>query len=304
MRTRLALASLALAAAGCGGAEGDPLLPPGRALTATGSVSPAVHLFGDPVVARLQVIVDRGQFDPGRLDARATFDPYERVGDVRVSRRDFGRYSRLTYEFALRCLEAECVRPPASSGEEPATGGRRTFRFEPAQILYADPARGTPSLLRFAHWPPLESLSRINTAALEGSQFPFRASTSPLPAVTYRVPPALLAVMLLLAGFVLLVPGARLAGGRWRRRRPAPVEPTAPEVPPLERVLMLVEASEERGEIDRRAALEELAAELRRAGSEELGAHASEAAWSRTSPTPEAMRAVVQHVRSEVGASV
>lgn len=303
MRARVALASLVLAVAGCGGADSNPLLPPGRALTATASVSPAVHLFGDPVVARLQVIVDRRQLDPGRLDARARFEPYERVGDVRIARRDFGRFTRITYEFALRCLEVECVRPPASSGAEPATGGRRTFRFEPARILYADPARGVPSLLRFAHWPPLESLSRINTAQFQGTQFPFRASTSPLPAVTHRVPPALLAALLLLAGFALLVPAGRIAGGRWKSRRPPPVEQAGPEVPPLEHALMLVEAAKEGSEIGRRAALEELAAELRRSGVEDLGARVTELAWSRTAPTPEAMTSVVERVRSEVDAS-
>ena len=303
MRARLALAPVVLVLAGCGGAEGNPLLPPGRAITASTSVSPSVHLFGDPVVARLEVIVDRRQLEPSRLDMRARFDPYERVGDVRVSRRDFGHYTRVTYEFALRCLEAKCVLAPASSGAEPVTGGRRTFRFEPARILYADSSRGAPSVLRFAQWPPLESLSRINTAQFQGSQFPFRASTSPLPAVTYRVPPALLATLCLLGGLGLLIPAGRVAGGRFRSRRPAPVEQAELLVPPLERALMLVKAAQERGEVDRRAALEELAEELHRAGFDEPAAAVTELAWSRTSPTPEAMGVVVQRVRSEVGAA-
>jgi hypothetical protein len=247
--------------------------------------------------------VDRRQLDPTRLDARARFVPYDRVGDVRISRRDFDRYTRVTYEFTLRCLEVECVRPPASSGAEPATGGRRTFRFEPARILYAEPARGAQSLLRFAQWPPLESLSRINTAQLQGSQFPFRASTSPLPAVTQRVPPVLFAALLFLGALGLLVPAGRLVGGRWRSRRPPPFEHTEPEVPPLERALLLVEAANARGETDRRAALEELSAELRRAGIEDLGAGVSELAWSRTAPTAEAITAIVDRVRSEVDAS-
>ena len=303
MRAGLALASAVLVLAGCGSAEGDALLPPGGAIAASTSVAPAVHLFGDPVVARLQLIVDRRQLDPKRIDARARFDPYERVGDVQVSRRDFGQYTRVTYEFALRCLEAECVLAPASSGVEPVTGGRRTFRFEPARILYAESTRDAPSVLRFAQWPPLESLSRINTAQFQGSQFPFRASTSPLPAVTHRVPPALLATLCLLGGLGLLIPAGRRVGGRFQSRRPAPIEQTELDVPPLERALMLVEATQERGDVDRRTALEELASELHRTGFEEPAADVTEVAWSRTSPTPEAITAVVQRVRSEVGAA-
>jgi hypothetical protein len=62
---------------------------------------------------------------------------------------------------------------------------------------------------------------------------------------------------------------------------------------------MLVDAAH--SEADRRKALEELAAELERTGFEELGATASEHAWSRTPPSAEAAAAIVQRVRSEVG---
>jgi hypothetical protein len=113
----------------------------------------------------------------------------------------------------------------------------------------------------------------------------------------------LLASLFLLCGLGLLIPAGRLAGGRFRSRWSVPIEQTELEVPPLERALMVVEASEERAEVDRRAALEELAGELHRIGVAELGAHVTELAWSRTPPTSEAIAAAVQRVRSEVDAA-
>jgi hypothetical protein len=60
--TLVALCVLVLA--GCGGSHDEPLLAQGKAASVSGSLTPDVHLFAEPVVARIDVIVDRGRIDP------------------------------------------------------------------------------------------------------------------------------------------------------------------------------------------------------------------------------------------------
>ena len=48
--------------------RGDsPSLPEGRFLAANQTVTPRVHLFAEPVVARVDVIVDSERYDPDRI---------------------------------------------------------------------------------------------------------------------------------------------------------------------------------------------------------------------------------------------
>jgi hypothetical protein len=67
----------ALAAAGCGGGGDTPSLPQGRFLAANQTVTPRVHLFAEPVVARVDVIVDGDRYDPDRIRLVSEFKPYE-----------------------------------------------------------------------------------------------------------------------------------------------------------------------------------------------------------------------------------
>ena len=124
------------------------------------SLTPTTHLFGDIVVARVEVRIDRRILDPERLQVEAKFEPYERVGKVEVDRRDLGRYTRLRYEYALRCLKVTCIpeRLDTELGErEGARGERRTFRLRPALIRYDDPSGELPDVLRSVSWPPVTS---------------------------------------------------------------------------------------------------------------------------------------------------
>ena len=292
----------ACAAAGCGGSDG-PILPEGRALAASPALTPAVHLFGDPVVAQLEVIVDRRLLEPNRLQASAIFAPYERVGAVRASRRDFGRFTRLRYEFTLRCLELACVRRGLAGAPVTELGGRRTFRFPPARLLYADRTGRNASLLRAVNWPPLEAVSRINTAQTAGRWFPFRASATPLPSLSYSVAPPLLAGALLLVALTLLGVTTRTGLRRWRAKRPAPIVDGEPELTPLERALALVDEARAGDEPARRTALQQLAEALEQSRSDELAERATELAWSRGSPSPEATASLVDRVREVDDAS-
>ena len=307
MRLRLALVAVLglVAAGGCGESESEvPFLPQGRAIDSSRSLTPTTHFFGDIVAARVEVRIDRRQLDPAKLRVEADFKPYELVGAVERDRRDLGRYTRLRYEYSLRCLTLGCI-PEQLQTElrerEGARGERRTFRFPPAQVRYDDPSGEFPGLLRNVSWPPVTSVSRLNEAQSE-TEFPFRASPEALPPPSYTASPALVVGGLLLAGLVLLAWPARLGLRAWRERRPPVVQEAAPSLTPLERAMLLVEwAREWRDGDDRRRSLEVLADELERTGAATLSGQASELAWSRDPPSPEAVAALLERVREDDG---
>lgn len=306
MRRRLALVSLlALVAAGCAGDASDvPFLPQGRAFGSSRALTPTTHFFGDTVRARVEVRIDRRVLDPDRLRVEAAFRPYELVGEVELDRRDLGHYTRLRYEYSLRCLTLACIPEQLETelgSREGARGERLTFRFPPGQIRYDDPSGEFPGVLQSVSWPPLTSVSRLNEAQSE-AEFPFLATPEALPASSYRASPALVVGGLLLAGLALLSWPARLGLRAWRGRRPLVVEEEAPSVSPLEQALLLVEWARERpGGDDRRRSLEVLADELERAGAATLSGQATQLAWSRDEPSPEAVSALLERVREDDG---
>lgn len=305
MRAGLAAAAtLAVLAAGCGGGGDATAPPPGRYVATSRSLTPNVHLFAEPAVARLDVVVDRRHLDPDRVRVRAEFLPYELVASVVRGREDFARFTRLTYEYTLRCLEYDCIPTQHATdlgAQESGRPERKAFRFTPARVLYDDPA-GVRQLRR-VWWPPLESTSRINESDLfrpvfvVQSQSQWRTSFAPLPEPSYRIAPPLLAAALLAGALALLALPAALVARAVRSRRPPPPEPE-PELSPLERAVLLVEwaRGREDGE-DRRKALELLAFELDADGRPALAEAARELAWSPASPSPESADELVVAVR-------
>jgi hypothetical protein len=234
------------------------------------------------------------------------FEPYELVGASTLGRRDDGPYTRLRYRARLRCLMQECIPGVLASvagSQESGRGERTTFRFAPARILYKEPNAMKPEQLLFVSWPALVSVSRINEVQA-GAAFPFRASTSPLPGLTARVSPVLLALGLLLLALVLLAWPALLLVRWWRRRRPTPELPVAAPLSPLESALDLVEWS--CGQPDaahRREALERLAAVLSDGSANGLVSDARTLAWSCATPTADAAADVVRRARGSDVAS-
>ncbi len=297
---------LAFVALGCSAdTEDEPVLPPGRAIATGRSIAPTTHLFADSVRARLEILVDRELLDPERLDVEATFDPYEQVGETELARRDFRKYTRLRYQFTLRCLTLACVpeEVQAEVGPGGARGERRTFRLAPVQILYDDPSGDFPPELLSVTWPPLTSVSRLSVANVQ-SEFPFRASPEDLPTASYRLPPVLLAAGLVVAALAFLVQPVRLGRRSWLRRHPPAVMEAEPERTPLEHALLLVEWAFERPDgADRRKALEQLAEELERVAASALEEEAVALAWSRAMPSSEAALDLVSRVRENDGAS-
>lgn len=283
-----------IALAPLAGAQAQPL-PGGRGLVATTSLTPTTHLFADPVVARLDVVLDPAQFDPDRLDVRLRFEPYEPVGAVARTRRELGGLIHLRYEAQLRCLHIGCIAPrfeTALGGQEEGRAERHAIRLPPAELVYRE-AGGSPRVLLAKLFPVVEVVSRVNTARLQGldpdarpgSEGAFVASLEP-PARTYRARPTLLAGALLGAAALLALFPVTLAGralrARWRSaRREGPLSP-------IERALVLVEWSARRDDAeDRRKALEALAVVLEDGGAIPLAASARALAWSASSPAGE-----------------
>lgn len=312
MRARIILgASVAMLAAGCGGGDGTPPLPKGRFLAASQSITPRVQLFGDPVIARVDVIVDRDRFDPERVSLTANFDPYEREGEVVRTERELGRYTQIRWEFNVRCANYDCLPligegppeaqpsglpPPSGSGGQ-GFGERRTFTFDAARVLYDHPEKGTQRVSNVA-WPSVQSISRLNfgDTGVTGIGFPFEASVTPLHEATYRVSPVLLGAGFTVGALALLGLATALVA-RLLRREPAPVEEeSTPELTPLERALELVEWTRERSAPERREALEVLAVELETESSE-LANGARRLAWSSAPPATEAIDVLVTSAR-------
>ena len=298
MRSSVAAALVVLACAGCAVDEDAPTLPAGRAILATPSIAPSVHVFGDQINATLDVVVDASKLDPDRVQLTPRFFPYERVGDVHVERKEYGGVTRLRYTMRLRCLGPQCIpsRLASAAGpQEPGRGERKAFRFRPSSLLYDQQPRDR--LLQVVRWPTLESVSRINETQFGLAQFAFRAGYRPLPGITWLLDPTLLAALLVLAALVLLAPAALLVRRAYLERRAAAEPEPEPELEPLERALRLVEWSRDRpdGE-NRRRALEALAEELENVESP-LADDARTLAWSPSSPSPQGATLLVERVR-------
>ena len=176
----------ALALAGCGGSDSKPLLAGGKAAAVRGGLTPDVHLFGEPVVAHVDVIVDREQIDPDAVRVTTDFKPYESVGETTVEQEEIGQFTHLRYTTTLRCLREDCI-PRTLTGdvtisqtpelplfpENQQRDEKRKYEF-PAALVTAEGEPKDRALGRVV-WPPLRSVSRINwyDSSVVGQGFPF-----------------------------------------------------------------------------------------------------------------------------------
>ena len=311
MRLAAVAAVLALAAAGCGGNDSKPLISASKTAVVRGEMIPSVHLFGEPVVARIDVILNREKVDPDDVRLKTNFEPYEPVGETEEERRDIGDFTLLRYTTALNCLNERCV-PRTAAGEATVSqlpglppflpGQQRDekvkFEFPPALLMAdADPKDRT---LGRVVWSPLRSLSRINwdDSSVVGQGFPFVATVAPLPEPDFRIPPTLLGLGLLALALALLALPVWLVRDR-RRRRAGPKDDRATPLSPLERALQLVEwASRQPSVEERREALEVLAFEI---GTKDgrTAERARKHGWSPPTPEPEQMTELVSSIRED-----
>ena len=272
-------------------AAAQDALPGGRAIVATASVSPDTHLFAEPIAARVELVLDPRQLDPDRMQVRMRFPPYDLVGPVDETRREVGELVHVRYTATLRCLRVACLAPRFETvlGEQEAgRAERHTYRFPAAEIFYEeDGAR--PQLLFRRAFPPVQVVSRLNTAQLDAADQPgasrsaYTASLEP-PAATYRMSPEWIAAFALAAALVLFAFPATLAGRFVYRRWKASRRPR--RLSPLERALVLIEwtGRQADGEHERRKALEALADALEREGERPLAEATRTFAWAEESP--------------------
>jgi len=262
-----------------------PALPAGGILV-DAEVNPQSAYFGDTLLERVTVLVDRRRIDPSSLSLRGSLAPYA-AGAPAIDRHEVGHVTRMTYTQRLRCLARTCL--PA----DPELGGRRTFVLPGIRVLF-DRRDGTRGSLLLA-LPALETVSRLSrtdAALLEDfAVIPFRASPG-LGTIDYAASPSLLAA----AGWLVL---------RYGRRPKEPVPEPVPEpqvvLSPLERALLVLEQAQVRGSTpDERKALELLAGELGRTGDAELATTAKGLAWSAPGPTAAATLSLTAEVRSVI----
>ena len=309
MRLGAVAVAVVLAAVGCGGDESKPVVSPSKTAVVRGEITPSVHLFAEPVVARVDVIVNREKVDLDDVELKTNFEPYEPVGETEVERRDLGNFTVLRYTTTLNCLNERCIPPPAGGepveqvpGLPPSLSGQQReekikFEFPPA-LLVADAEPKDRTLGRVL-WAPLRSLSRINwyDSSVVGQGFPFETSVTPLPEPRYRISPTLLGIAMVALAVALLALPIWLVWDRRRRTR-GPVA-TKPRLSPLERALRLVEWASRRPSIDeRREALEALAFELGHEDDGDLAKRAREQGWSPPPPESDEMNELVTSIRA------
>ncbi|MDQ3672584.1 MAG: hypothetical protein M3364_09165 [Actinomycetota bacterium] len=263
------------------------------------TLEPAVALFGDTVLAHVDVLVDTSRVDPESVRVGAQFAPFEIVGPARRLRRDAGDNAYLRRTFVLRCLTGTCV----PSGES------ARYEFPPARVAFAaagDEAADTSSVT--VSVPSVRVYSRFTAlgAGTERGASPWEADVLSLPAVSYRLSPGLLVALLLsLAGLAALA-GVSLGYLAWPPRveagpEPEPELPPAPPLSPLEQALILLEQSiRVDGAADQRRALELVAEELELAdwGDRDLARSARALAWSEGVPPIEQTTLLATRVRT------
>jgi len=308
-----AIAVVAFSSLGGGGSNTSPALapdfdpgsaaPPGSGLRAQGiearaTLDPRITLFGDTIVAYVDVLLDRRKVDPESVRVGTQFLPWEAVGQPSRAREDAGSNTYLRTSYTLRCTGSPCA-PSNTSG---------ALEFDPVRVSYAAPAAkaGEREALS-VHWPILLVYSRFaaanadRSATEDGStQTLWRADLVSFPGATYRIAPAVLLPAIVVLAILLAAAGVALAVVAIPRRRKEPEPEPVIVLTPLEQALELLEdAGRADGTEDRRRALE-LVAEVLDLDHPELARAARTLAWSEDDPQVEQTSGLATRVRGTI----
>lgn len=285
-----------------GGGSGvpEPTVESPDGIVAYGDLQPYRVQFGDTVVARVEVTLDRSRVDPDSVRVRADFTPWEPAGRSEVLRRDGKHTTYIETRYTLRCLESFCVTPDETSPQV----------FTPARVSYTAVVDGKDEprtrVLR-ARWPELLVTARYAPPGSTTGARPtsWEADLVSFPAASYRVGPWLLAALLAGGGMVLIAVALAILRRLRPRRHAAAVAAQAPQGPvvtPLEQALQLLEdPSRVNGSGDQRRALELVSGALRGRGKALLAGAVRMLAWSRPVPRIEETRGVARDARNAFG---
>jgi hypothetical protein len=256
---------------------------PERPLTARATLGTHALSFGDPLSARVEVLVDPRQVDPASVRVRPRFVPWRIVSSSTERRSAAG--TLLTYRYTLECLSPACL-PGRTLAER---------RFLRAFVSYRSKAGRAVRLP--VDWPTYRVATRLTSPDIGDPTEHLDADTS-LPPVSYRIAPGTFqALLAALSALFVLAAGVLVYCALPRRRAAA----TEPELPPLEQALLLVRASTANGyPAERRKALGSLARALRAEGRRDLAQAAVRLAWSSHPPSSEAASAFADRVEESL----
>jgi hypothetical protein len=286
----LGVAAAALAAVLVGASQGwwrdaPPETAPREPVSVHAVLDPRTIRFGDPLHARLEVVVDPQRTDPASVRVTAKFAPSRVVEATRTTSRG-PKTLVLAYRYTLECLAPACA-PERQQVERRLPQLRVSYRTNiGAQETRVD-------------WPSFLVGSHVTDAdrAAPGARLRIEA---PLPPVSYRIDPLLLRVLLLACAALLGIAAAALVA--IALRRPRVLAEVVPEPDPLAHALALVEATAANGSTpeQRRRALEELARRLDEHRLPELAGAAGRLAWSPAQPSADATRTLAESVARHV----
>jgi hypothetical protein len=242
-----------------------------RPFAATTSLSSRTVSFGDPLVARLDVVVDPRSVDPASVEIQPSFGAYRIVGHT--LERTSAAGERLANRYVLECLDPVCV--PA--------GDRVDQRFQPASVSYR--TRAGETVTHQVAWPRYLLSSRLTDAERRRPEQNLRFDATPPPA-DYRIDPGLLRALLAVAAALLALVTAILVG--LALRPGAAAGAAGPSESRLQQALRAVRASTANGQpAERRKALGWLGRELRAIERPKEANEAGRLAWSADTPTAE-----------------
>jgi len=283
---RPALTAVVLAGAAAAGVlllgrgEAQRPLHPAGPLTVRAVLAPQTVEFGDELAAKVVVLLDRAAVRVGSLRISEGLAPLTQLAAERTTQTRHGRLVVVSVSVPAACLGQAC------------TAGAGDTRIALPPVTAQVTTRRGNTLRRTAHWPRLHVTSRVAAADHAAATPPFRSDTLPPPPV-YRIAPGTLAFVLDALAALLAAAGVGLA--TWtvlalarRRRTPSAADD-------LEVALRRTREAEARPVPDRRRAVGVLARVLEARGRRLAGA-AGELAWSKPTPEPEALSALVAEV--------